>query len=142
MIGSPSREPSTLGPARGSPSDTRGGSRMRECRTYGSVRGALSNERPYRDRRLRADARGREAGRGPRPASVAGDAAVVDERGRPVGAAQGPPRAGPPAPPPPRPPRRAGADRRLPAPLARGPRAALHAARLRRRRDQPADAPP
>jgi hypothetical protein len=22
---------------------------MRECRTYGSVRGALSNERPYRD---------------------------------------------------------------------------------------------
>ena len=31
------------------PSDTRGGSRMRESRTYGSVRGALSNERPYRD---------------------------------------------------------------------------------------------
>lgn len=31
---------------------TRGGSRMRESRTYGSVRGALSNERPYRDRRL------------------------------------------------------------------------------------------
>jgi len=30
---------------------TRGGSRMRESRTYGSVRGALSNERPYRDRR-------------------------------------------------------------------------------------------
>src|SRR5215218_6580580 len=29
---------------------TRGGSRMRESRTYGSVRGALSNERPYRDR--------------------------------------------------------------------------------------------
>jgi hypothetical protein len=35
---------------------------MRESRTYGSVRGALSNERPYRDRRgachraaLRAD---------------------------------------------------------------------------------------
>jgi hypothetical protein len=27
----------------------RGGSRMRESRTYGSVRGALSNERPYRD---------------------------------------------------------------------------------------------
>ena len=25
---------------------------MRESRTYGSVRGALSNERPYRDRRL------------------------------------------------------------------------------------------
>ena len=32
------------------PSNTRGGSRMRESRTYGSVRGALSNERPYRDR--------------------------------------------------------------------------------------------
>ena len=30
------------------PSNTRGGSRMRESRTYGSVRGALSNERPYR----------------------------------------------------------------------------------------------
>ena len=29
---------------------TRGGSRMRESRTYGSVRGALRNERPYRDR--------------------------------------------------------------------------------------------
>ena len=27
---------------------TRGRSRMRESRTYGSVRGALSNERPYR----------------------------------------------------------------------------------------------
>src|SRR5450756_2477554 len=31
------------------PPSTRGGSRMRESRTYGSVRGALSNERPYRD---------------------------------------------------------------------------------------------
>ena len=28
---------------------TQGRSRMREFRTYGSVRGALSNERPYRD---------------------------------------------------------------------------------------------
>src|SRR3981189_1033897 len=35
-----------------SPSPTQGGSRMRESRTYGSVRGALSNERPYRDRRF------------------------------------------------------------------------------------------
>src|SRR6516162_2654715 len=34
------------------PSLTRGGSRMRESRTYGSVRGAGSNLRPYRDRRL------------------------------------------------------------------------------------------
>ena len=30
---------------------TRGRSRMRASRTYGSVRGALSNERPYRYRR-------------------------------------------------------------------------------------------
>jgi hypothetical protein len=32
-----------------SPSDTQGGSRMPESGTYGSVRGALSNERSYRD---------------------------------------------------------------------------------------------
>jgi hypothetical protein len=32
------------------PSQTRGGSRMLELGTYGSVRGALSNECPYRDR--------------------------------------------------------------------------------------------
>src|SRR6266508_4302200 len=31
--------------------DTRGGSRMRESCTYGSVRGVPSNGRPYRDRR-------------------------------------------------------------------------------------------
>jgi hypothetical protein len=31
--------------------DARGGSRMRESRTYGSVRGARGNSRPYRDRR-------------------------------------------------------------------------------------------
>ena|SRR5437899_1619642 len=31
--------------------DTRGGGRMRESCTYGSVRGAPSNGRPYRDRR-------------------------------------------------------------------------------------------
>lgn len=40
------------GRARASPSDTQGGSRMRECRTYGSVRGAHSNARPYRDPRF------------------------------------------------------------------------------------------
>jgi len=28
---------------------------MRESRTYGSVRGALSNERPYRDRTATRD---------------------------------------------------------------------------------------
>ena len=31
--------------------DTRGGSRMRESCTYGFVRGAGSNPRPYRDQR-------------------------------------------------------------------------------------------
>ena len=31
------------------PSNTRGRNRMPELGTYGSVRGALSNERPYRD---------------------------------------------------------------------------------------------
>jgi len=31
---------------------TRGGSRMRESRTYGSVRGARGNSRPYRDIKL------------------------------------------------------------------------------------------
>src|SRR5215471_5495929 len=31
------------------PSRTRGGSRMRESRTYGSVRGARGNSRPYRE---------------------------------------------------------------------------------------------
>jgi hypothetical protein len=40
----------THGPLNASASNTQGGSRMREFRTYGSVRGALSNERPYRDR--------------------------------------------------------------------------------------------
>jgi hypothetical protein len=42
---------------------------MRECRTYGSVRGALGNERPYRDRTVSFRTRtlslgGGEAGRG------------------------------------------------------------------------------
>ena len=32
-----------------SPLNTQGGSRMRESRLYGSVRGALRNERPYRE---------------------------------------------------------------------------------------------
>src|SRR3954451_4623380 len=83
-------------------------------------------------RRLRPDARGREAGGVARRPAVAGDAAAVDERGRPVGGAPGASRPRPPAAAPPGPPRRAGADRRLPAPLVRGPRATLHAARLRR----------
>ena len=48
-IGSPNRASFILGRQHASPSLTRGGSRMRESRSYGSVRGALSNGRPYRD---------------------------------------------------------------------------------------------
>src|SRR5271166_1770346 len=47
--GSPDRVSFIHGRACALPSDTRGGSRMRESRTYGSVRGAPSNGRPYRD---------------------------------------------------------------------------------------------
>lgn len=39
----------TPGPMRALPSNTQGRSRMREFRTSGSVRRALSNERPYRE---------------------------------------------------------------------------------------------
>src|SRR5712675_61138 len=48
-IGSRNRIPFIHGQEYASPSLTQGGSRMRESRLYGSVRGALSNERPYRD---------------------------------------------------------------------------------------------
>jgi hypothetical protein len=54
----PSRDGVTAGLARirtaanALPSITQGGSRMREFRTYGSVRGARSNARPYRDPHL------------------------------------------------------------------------------------------
>src|SRR6266567_7753651 len=41
--------------------NTRGGSRMRESRPYGSVRGALSNERPYRVRRCMSPSGSRAA---------------------------------------------------------------------------------
>src|SRR6266480_3313218 len=47
--GSPNRTSCIPGRKHASPSYTRGGSRMRESRSYGSVRGALSNERPYRE---------------------------------------------------------------------------------------------
>src|SRR5712672_2905890 len=49
-IGSRNRIPFIHGQEYASPSPTQGGSRMRESRTYGSVRGALRTERPYRDR--------------------------------------------------------------------------------------------
>src|SRR5947209_13802395 len=92
-------------------------------------------------RRLRADACRREAGRGPRPRARPRDGPALDGRGRAPGPARGARPARPPAPPPPRSPGRAGAGRRPRAPLVRGPRPALHAPRLRRRRHQPADAP-
>ena len=40
---------SSLAQLNASPSNTQGGSRMREIRPYGSVRGARGNARPYRD---------------------------------------------------------------------------------------------
>src|SRR5712671_7938893 len=54
-IGSRNRISFIHGQEYASPSPTQGGSRMRESRTYGSVRGALRNERPYRDRCARND---------------------------------------------------------------------------------------
>src|SRR5690242_20739814 len=48
MTSFPNRVFFILGPNGASPSLTRGGSRMPESGSYGSVRGALSNERPYR----------------------------------------------------------------------------------------------
>src|SRR3954467_5495815 len=54
-IGSRNRIPFIHGQEYASPSRTQGGGRMREIRAYGSVRGALSNERPYRDRFARND---------------------------------------------------------------------------------------
>src|SRR5713226_100972 len=47
--GSPDPASFIPGPTNALPLLTQGGSRMRASRTYGSVRGALSNERPYRD---------------------------------------------------------------------------------------------
>jgi hypothetical protein len=48
-IGFRSRRSFIPGRTRALPSDTQGGSRMRETRSYGSVRGAASNNRPYRE---------------------------------------------------------------------------------------------
>src|SRR5829696_8997679 len=53
MPSSPDRTSFTLGRVNVSPSDTQGGSRVPELGSLGSVRGALSNERPYRDLLLR-----------------------------------------------------------------------------------------
>ena len=49
MTGSPNRGYFILGRTSASPSNTQGGSRMRESRTYGSVRGVRSNAHSYRD---------------------------------------------------------------------------------------------
>jgi hypothetical protein len=48
------RRRSAYGRPRGQPSIIRGGSRMQESCTYGSVRGAPSNGRPYRNRAMQA----------------------------------------------------------------------------------------
>src|SRR5271166_3405995 len=52
MTGCPNPKFFIRGRPSGLPSNIQGGSRMRESRTYGSVRGALSNGRPYRNRLL------------------------------------------------------------------------------------------
>src|SRR4051794_41829944 len=52
MPGSPDRTSFTPGRVNVSPSDTQGGSRVPELGPLGSVRGALSNGRPYRDLEL------------------------------------------------------------------------------------------
>src|SRR3954464_9268827 len=52
MPGSPDRTSFILGRVNVSPSDTQGGSRVPELGPLGSVRGALSNGRPYRDLRV------------------------------------------------------------------------------------------
>ena len=49
MTGSPKRKSFIRGRSSALPSSTRGGSRMREIRLYGSVRGAAGNGRPYRE---------------------------------------------------------------------------------------------
>src|SRR4051794_5493748 len=54
MPGSPDRTSFTPGRVHASPSDTPGGSRVPELGPLGSVRGALSNGRPYRDLRALA----------------------------------------------------------------------------------------
>ena len=88
-------------------------------------------------RGLRPDAGVREARRGPWTAAVGGDASAMDDRRGPVegqGPARGAHSPGPPAAPAAR---GAGADRRLAARLVRGPGAAVHAGRVRRRRHEP-----
>jgi hypothetical protein len=55
--GSPGRASSTPGQISGSPSSTRGESRMHQTCTYGSERGARGNPRPYRDITSRHSAR-------------------------------------------------------------------------------------
>src|SRR5467141_4601535 len=62
--------------------DTRGRSRMRESRTYGSERGARGNSRPYRDGRRQAKL-ARSAGASPaqvRPSEPPGSECCVRRR--------------------------------------------------------------
>ena len=67
----PGRVSFILGPTSDSPSPTRGRSRMRESCTSGSVRGARSNPRPYRDRRARRSRDRRRANHLRRPVGTA-----------------------------------------------------------------------
>src|SRR5262249_27294977 len=55
--GSRKRLSSIPGPASASPSITQGGSRVPESGSHGSVRGVLSNGRPYRDLSVLAERR-------------------------------------------------------------------------------------
>src|ERR1700745_3799276 len=66
------------GRTRGLPSDTQGGSRMREFRTYGSVRGASGNGRPYRDHSLLVSAAQPKGGTVLTRAGTAPEQAVVE----------------------------------------------------------------
>src|SRR5262249_7358136 len=78
--GFPGRASSTLGPNSDLPSLTRGRSRMRESRTYGSVRGAGSNLRPYRDRASAMQHVGGPVGYTGRNANVVGAAGISSFR--------------------------------------------------------------
>jgi hypothetical protein len=85
---------------------------------------------------------GGKAGWGPWDSARSRDAAAMDDRSRVMARSQAAAKARPPAAPSPRVRWRTRASRRLRALVVRGPRPAMHTACLRRRCDQPADAPP
>ena len=65
-----SQVPERVRKAARQPSNIRGGSRMRASRTYGSMRGAPSNGRPYRNRAMQARLKAKIAGFGCVPPSI------------------------------------------------------------------------